>query len=351
MPAEPAEPAQVALPDELLDYLRQQQIAGPAQTALLGELSDYLKAGPAQVALPQEISDYFQQRNLSSQVQEAQLRDLLNYLQEQQTKGMGPAGSTPPATTTGKTPGEQIKEIGRQNGIANAKGKRLETVIIELNDKGIEVPPEILLSLEQRYKNDLLQHANLPSYVSDILQQGNPTMRRSPRLNPTDQPSTGSGLGVHLKKLPKVIKLGHIHINPSNLYYEHILSVRNPKNKPLRAYKDEHVSAYLASLLIKLIEGGTIKKYELQPLSDHEKMIYDNLIKRSKLHTLNDNTFETTATKMKDRLLVLEGELEAGNTNPAIKSEIHGLLFKLAHAKVISNLDASKHWKSLNEIY
>ena len=103
--------------------------------------------------------------------------------------------------------------------------------------------------------------------------------------------------------------------------------------------------------MIKLIEGGNIKKYELQPLSDHEKMIYDNLIKRSKLHTMNDNTFETTATKMKDRLLVLEGELEAGNTNPSIKSEIHGLLFKLAHAKVISSIDATKHWKSLNEIY
>ena len=155
-----------------------------------------------------------------------------------------------------------------------------------------------------------------------------PPPRRSDRLNQTDQRSSDLGLGVHLKKLPKVIKLGHIHINPSTLYYEHILSVRNPKNKPLRAYKDEHVSVYLASLLIKLIEGGTIKKYELQPLNDHEKMIYDNLIKRSKLHTMNDNTFESTALKMKDRLLVLEGELEAGNTNPAIKSEIHGLLFK-----------------------
>ena len=80
-------------------------------------------------------------------------------------------------------------------------------------------------------------------------------------------------------------------------------------------------------------------------------MIYDNLIKRSKLHTMNDNTFEATALKMKERLEVLEGELEAGNSNPLIKNEIHGLLFKLAHAKVISNVDATRHWKSLNEIY
>jgi len=80
-------------------------------------------------------------------------------------------------------------------------------------------------------------------------------------------------------------------------------------------------------------------------------MIYDNLIKRSKLHKMNDNTFEATALKMKQRLEVLEGELEAGNTNDKIKSEIHGLLFKLAHAKVISNIDASRHWKDIQEIY
>jgi hypothetical protein len=345
----PAEPAQVALPDDLIDYLRQQQITGGAQVNLMNELSDYIEdlkiTGPAQAILPPELTNYFQQHQVSAQAQETQLTELLDYLRQQQTKG--PSESTP---TSGKTPGEQIKEIGRTNGITNAKGKRLETIINELNDKNIQIPSEILMALEPRYKQDLLKAANLPTYVVDLLEQGNPPLRRSPRLNP-DPSTTGSGLGVHLKKLPKVIKVGHIHINPSNLYYEHILSVRNPKNKPLRAYKDEHLSAYLASLLIKLIEGGTIKKYELQPLSDHEKMIYDNLIKRSKLHTMNDNTFETTAGKMKDRLMVLEGELEAGNTNPLIKNEIHGLLFKLAHAKVISNVDATRHWKSLNEIY
>jgi hypothetical protein len=212
---------------------------------------------------------------------------------------------------------------------------------------------------EQMY-DQLLQAGLIPMKGSAFI----PAFPEAPTIDPTLVPTTppifapvlgptttGVGLGVHLKKLPKVIKLGHIHINPSNLYYENILSVRNPKNKPLRAYKDEHLSEYLASLLIKLVEGGHITKHELQPLSDHEKMIYDNLIKRSKLHKMNDNSFDQTALKMKQRLEVLEGELEAGNNNPSIKSEIHGLLFKLAHAKVISQVDATKHWKSLNEIY
>ena len=66
---------------------------------------------------------------------------------------------------------------------------------------------------------------------------------------------------------------------------------------------------------------------------------------------MNDNTFEATALKMKQRLEVLEGELEAGNTNKLIKEEIHGLLFKLAHAKVISNVDATRHWRDIQQIY
>jgi hypothetical protein len=66
---------------------------------------------------------------------------------------------------------------------------------------------------------------------------------------------------------------------------------------------------------------------------------------------ISHRLFETTALKMKQRLEVLEGELEAGNNNPAIKGEIHGLLFKLAHAKVISNVDATKHWRDLQQMY
>ena len=252
-----------------------------------------------------------------------------------------------PAHLKSLTAGEQIKEIGKIN---KQYGKTIAEVIIQLDGIGVQIPAETLKALVPRSQNELLNNAFMPDYVLDVLRSVKPPPPGLAAAEP-EPVITAKGLGVHLKKLPKVIKLGHIHINPSNLYYENILSVRNPKNKPLRAYRDEHVSEYLASLLIKLIEGGHITKHELQPLSDHEKMIYDNLIKRSKLHKMHDNTFEATATKMKDRLLVLEGELEAGNTNDKIKSEIHGLLFKLAHAKVISSIDATKHWKSLNEIY
>jgi hypothetical protein len=262
---------------------------------------------------------------------------------------VSPAVAAPaltPTPTANLTALQRIAEFASTNNI-NPSNKSLEQVVMKLETNGIAVPEELLQSL-RRADRDKLRSKGLINYYLEPTTSAT----RTPRPPATTVgPTTGTGIGVHLNKLPKVIKLGHIHINPSNLYYENILSVRNPKNKPLRAYKDEHVSEYLASLLIKLIEGGNITKHEIQPLSDHEKMIYDNLIKRSKLHKMNDNTFETTAGKMRQRLEVLEGELEAGNTNPEIKGEIHGLLFKLAHAKVISQVDANKHWRDLQEMY
>jgi hypothetical protein len=251
-----------------------------------------------------------------------------------------------PAETKPLTALDRLKIYAKANGV-DKKGN-IGDIVYKIEQSGKQVPVNLItaLSIDSQQK---LARLGLISYYSPM-DSFQPT--GTPAGFPPPPPvMTASGLGVHLKKLPKVIKLGHIHINPSNLYYEHILSVRNPKNKPLRAYKDEQLSEYLASLIIKLVEGGNIKKYELQQLSNHEMMIYDNLIKRSKLHTMNDNTFETTAGKMRQRLEVLEGELEAGNTNKLIKEEIHGLLFKLAHAKVISQVDANKHWKSIMEIY
>jgi len=268
------------------------------------------------------------------------------------------AASASPATgTRALKPAEAIVEYANRVGINTTRYKNLAEVIDAVELSGNEVPQDLLANLQPAKQIELARLGLIGYFdaVKDYQPGGvlNPLPRPPPPPKTPVMPgtTTGHGLGVHLNKLPKVIKLGHIHINPSNLYYENILSVRNPKNKPLRAYKDEHLSDYLTSLIIKLVEGGHITKHELQPLSEHEKMIYDNLIKRSKLHKMNDHSFEETALKMKQRLGVLEGELEAGNTNEKIKSEIHGILFKLAHAKVISQVDANKHWKSIMEIY
>jgi hypothetical protein len=162
-------------------------------------------------------------------------------------------------------------------------------------------------------------------------------------------PTLGFGIGVHLRKLPSVVQFGKIHIKPSNLYYENILSIRTSTGQALRAYKDEKISNHLASLIIKLLEGGTVSKNDLRSLSEKEVMIYDNLIRRSQLHKELDNTWDETAIKMKTRFQILEGQICAGNDNPLIKQELHELLFKMGNAKIITPHDASRYWNEMNK--
>ena len=92
-----------------------------------------------------------------------------------------------------------------------------------IENDGREVPRDMIDRLRDSEIQSLINERLIRYYV-----------KTPPTIPPPPPPPTISakGLGVHLKKLPKVIKLGHIHINPSNLYYENILSVRNPKNKP-----------------------------------------------------------------------------------------------------------------------
>ena len=88
-----------------------------------------------------------------------------------------------------------------------------------------------------------------------------------------------TGTGIHLKKFPKVLRFGQVHINPKNLYYDNMLSLRTFKNQAFTGYKDEKISDYLVSLIHKMIEGHKLTKHELTPLDEHERMILDNLIR------------------------------------------------------------------------
>ena len=52
---------------------------------------------------------------------------------------------------------------------------------------------------------------------------------------------------------------------------------------------------------------------------------------------------------MKDRFSVLEGEIEAGNTNDMILQEIYELLFKMSKNNIISYNEARRYWKELKK--
>jgi hypothetical protein len=54
---------------------------------------------------------------------------------------------------------------------------------------------------------------------------------------------------------------------------------------------------------------------------------------------------------MKERLALIEGELEAGNSNKKLLVELHALLHRMARSGLISINAAADHYKALKTIY
>lgn len=252
------------------------------------------------------------------------------------------------ATPLGGTPFEKIRAFAQSEGLATS-GKTLYTVVLDIETNGKQVPEPLINNLRKIDRDKLMNDGLLQYYTGATPATRPPPLLEKPPPLLVNQPLTGTG--IHLKKFPKVLRFGEVHINPKNLYYDNMLSLRTFKNQAFRGYKDERISDYLVSLIHKMIEGHKLTKHELTPLDEKERMVLDNLIHRAKLHKEHDNTIDDTNKKMKARFDVLSGQIEAGNDNPLIKQELHQLLYKMSHAKMISIVKANKYMHELNEIY
>ena len=155
------------------------------------------------------------------------------------------------------------------------------------------------------------------------------------------------GLGANYEHLPANAPFGDYFISPHNLFYKNILSIRGRTKKPVNGYKDIRVSDALVSILMNIIKGHTVHKHDIASLSEHEQIIYDDLIKLGKLHKHHHNTIDKTIEKMKERFQILEGELDAGNNNELIYKELNSLIYKMAHIGVISQNEAKRYLKEL----
>ena len=171
----------------------------------------------------------------------------------------------------------------------------------------------------------------------------------APVYNP-DESIDLVGLGVSHERLPKIVQFGDYYISPHNLYYKNILSIRSRTGKAINGLKDMKVSDAFVSAIMKILRGDVVRKHDVSMLSEKEQMAYDNLIYMSKLFKKHHNNVDKTAQKMKERFAVLEGELEAGNTNKLIVEELHQLLHKMAKSNIITATDATNYWKGIKKM-
>jgi len=157
----------------------------------------------------------------------------------------------------------------------------------------------------------------------------------------------GSGLKPITQDIPSLIEFGKVKISPKRLYYNNVLAIKHKSGKSLGGLPNVQVSEKFVSIIMNLLRGQkpTIKDFSQLDIS--EKGIYDSLIQIAGLHKDIDNTFGESKQHLKKRLELVEGEIGAGNTNPALKKELHGLLGKMAHSGMIGYGDARKHYLSV----
>ena len=152
--------------------------------------------------------------------------------------------------------------------------------------------------------------------------------------------STGSGM------LPKEAMIGRVKINPRALYYDNMLVLLHENGHHFQGFRNTKVSDAFVNVIMKLMNDEEISSKDVADLELAEKPLFDHFLYLSGHHKKIGNGLKQTREQMKERFELLEGERDAGNTNPEIMEELINLLYKMSTHKMISRSDAFKHIKS-----
>jgi hypothetical protein len=154
-----------------------------------------------------------------------------------------------------------------------------------------------------------------------------------------------SGRGLHAK-YPKIMPFGLIELSPHKLFYENVLKITR-KGKHLTGFPNVKVSNEFVTFIFKILDGQQPTLRDVNQLSAGEKQLFDSLIFTAGLQKKVDSTGSGVKQTLKDRLRLIEGEIEAGNTSDLLIKEARKILQHLARMKIIGHRAASGHLKQL----
>jgi hypothetical protein len=160
---------------------------------------------------------------------------------------------------------------------------------------------------------------------------------------------TGSGLQPIKHDIPNLIEFGKVKISPRKLYYNNTLAIKHKSGNSLVGLPNVQVSDKFVSIIMNLLKGQKPSLKDFTQLELNEKGVYDSLIYIAGLQKEVDNNFNETKQHLKNRLELIEGQIGAGNNNPALKKELHALLGKMAHTGMIGYGDAKRYYTSVTK--
>jgi len=155
------------------------------------------------------------------------------------------------------------------------------------------------------------------------------------------------GWGIKNKDIPKEANFGNVKILLNKLFYKNLLSVKTLSNGNIYGFPVFKVSNDFIENIMKMLKNEKLTKYNINSLSDVEQEIYNRLLKLAHLNKSYDNNIESMVKKIKNRVEIITGEIEAGNNNNDLLIELNELLLKLANYGVITQKQAKEHIKTI----
>ncbi len=156
----------------------------------------------------------------------------------------------------------------------------------------------------------------------------------------------GEGFGVAMDAIPKVCQFGHVELDLHKLFYKNILSIKQ-KGLKINGFKNAPVSDEFVSIVMQMCKGINPTARELQKLP--ERQLYDTLLHVAGIHKKIEHTADRTIEELQKRLTLVEGEIEAGNTNHELLQELKSILYKLHHLGVITQNNMKLHFKDIKQ--
>jgi len=160
----------------------------------------------------------------------------------------------------------------------------------------------------------------------------------------------GYGLLPNKEVITKHAKFGKNIILLEKLCYKNILSIKDKKMHSVEHLPNVKVSDTLADIIINICKNEYPSKQTLDELSSSEKQLFDILLyvsglRKNKFIGLAENASAKDANikELKQRFKMVEAEIQAGNNNPVVKTELKEIINKLVLYHVISQNNGKKY--------
>ena len=156
----------------------------------------------------------------------------------------------------------------------------------------------------------------------------------------------------HDEDVPKLANFGKNIILLNKLYYKNILSVKDKKMHSVEHMPNVKVSDTLADIIFNMCKNANANKptkETLDTLKSSERVLFDLLLyvsglsKSKSISTISGNSKDKHIKELKERLKLVEAEIQAGNNNPVVKAELKDIVNKLVLYHVISQNNGKEY--------